>query len=220
MKIGEVRSKIDELNWARQEFTGGTREENRRTDLSGILGPLVATVESLEIPARFTRDIEAREHALEAAATVLQRWEQSREVPKDDANDVAPVPVLFDVFVKVKVANLNKQNTLDEYIELVNANDYLIREYKVVEIATLTDKQYSVFATSLLTDRAWLAGKGGTSSRANLCDFNEVWELSDDEMARYRAESYDVCIAVQCAGKRTIYVDPQGYNYARYVGLE
>ncbi len=74
MSINQIREAIERLNWNRHDATGGTREENKRTNLPAILAPHIATVMALEIPARFTRDIENRAHALQAAATVIANW--------------------------------------------------------------------------------------------------------------------------------------------------
>jgi len=85
MKIADIRSTIESLNWSRQNATGGTRDENKRTDLAAILAPRIVAVQNLVIPERFTRDIENRRHALDAANNVIYRWALSRvEQPADD----------------------------------------------------------------------------------------------------------------------------------------
>ena len=72
--ITQIRAAIETLNWNRRDATGGTVDENKRTQLPTILAPHIAKVKALDIPARFTRDIENRAHALEAAAAVIERW--------------------------------------------------------------------------------------------------------------------------------------------------
>jgi hypothetical protein len=74
MNIAQIRTAIEALNWNRHDATGGTVEENKRTQLPAILAPHIAKVKALDIPARFKRDIENRDHALAAAATVIERW--------------------------------------------------------------------------------------------------------------------------------------------------
>ena len=74
MKIKEIRDTIARLNWNRQDATGGTRDENRRTNLPIILASHITAVEALEIPPRFLRDIEDRSHAIQRAKLAIERW--------------------------------------------------------------------------------------------------------------------------------------------------
>jgi hypothetical protein len=87
MKIAEIRNTIDSLNWARQDATGGTATENRRTRLDVCLAPHIAAVKALVIPERFTRDIERQQNALQHAETVLARWSESQDVKAESASD-------------------------------------------------------------------------------------------------------------------------------------
>lgn len=89
MKIAEIRNVIDSLNWARQEFTGGTRTENRRTRLDTILAPNIAAVKALEIPARFARDIQSQQDALRYAESALARWSESQETSGEKTDSVS-----------------------------------------------------------------------------------------------------------------------------------
>lgn len=59
----------------------------------------------------------------------------------------------------------------------------------------LTDAEYDAFANALLEDRDWLAGHGGHRD------------------GRRRV------VAVSAPGRRTLFVDPSGGSYGRYVGI-
>lgn len=85
MSIAEIRNAIRTANWNRSDATGGTREENARTNLPAILLPQVTILEALEIPPRFARDIENRATALAGITAVLARWNVARDV-------IAPLP--------------------------------------------------------------------------------------------------------------------------------
>lgn len=76
--IAQIRDAIQTLNWVRRDATGGTREENKRTNLPLALGSHIARVTALVIQSRFTRGIESRTDSLDAAATVLARWEANQ----------------------------------------------------------------------------------------------------------------------------------------------
>ena len=59
----------------------------------------------------------------------------------------------------------------------------------------LTEAEYDAFANTLLEDRDWLAGHGGHRD------------------GRRRV------VAVSAPGRRTLFVDPSGGSYGRYVGI-
>ena len=59
----------------------------------------------------------------------------------------------------------------------------------------LTAAEYDAFANTLLADRNWLAGRGGY------------------ENGRRKV------VEVSAPGRTTLYVDPSGFSYARYVGV-
>ena len=80
MTIAEIRDAIRTANWNRRDATGGTREENARTNLPAVLLPHLATLEALEIPPRFGRDIEDRASAIAGINAVLARWHAARSV--------------------------------------------------------------------------------------------------------------------------------------------
>ena len=59
----------------------------------------------------------------------------------------------------------------------------------------LTEAEYDAFANTLLQDRDWLAGLGGHAN------------------GRRRV------VAVSAPGRTTVFVDPSGSRYGRYVGI-
>ena len=80
MKISDIRVTIDCLRWHRVDATGGTVDENKRTQLPKILAPHIATVRALEIPPRFARDIEMQREQLEYAARAIARWHDNNGI--------------------------------------------------------------------------------------------------------------------------------------------
>lgn len=66
---------------------------------------------------------------------------------------------------------------------------------EVVDTKEMTAAEYDAFVTSPMTSRVWLAGKGG-------------WKNKNVRRA----------IAVTAPERETIYVDPSGADYGRYVG--
>lgn len=70
--------------------------------------------------------------------------------------------------------------------------------FEPIEIAwrkELTEAEYDAFALTLLEDRDWLAGLGG------------------------HADGRRRVVAVSAPGRKTVFVDPSGSRYGRYVGI-
>ena len=73
------------------------------------------------------------------------------------------------------------------------SGDYLVY---VTETRTMTPEEFDGFAANLLVSRDWLAGKGGYL----------------DHATRHVVE-------VKAENRKTLYVDPSGSAYGRYVGI-
>ena len=70
--------------------------------------------------------------------------------------------------------------------------------FEPIEIAwrkALTEAEYDAFANTLLQDRDWLAGLGG------------------------HGDGCRRVVAVSAPGRTTVFVDPSGSSYGRYVGI-
>jgi hypothetical protein len=65
---------------------------------------------------------------------------------------------------------------------------------QVSEIREMTEAEYDAFIARPLAKREWLAGKGGYQGNIKQA------------------------IALVCPGRETLYVDPSGSDYGRYVG--
>ena len=118
-----------------------------------------------------------------------------------------------DFIVNAKWANLNKNNEIGEYCyEVYMKNDYTVSKMRVIEVVTLNIEEWYGFKNGLLNERAWLEGKGGTE---------EVFTLVDEKEQLYKKTYQMVGLLVQLEDTfEMVAVDPEGYNYARYVGIE
>jgi hypothetical protein len=114
---------------------------------------------------------------------------------------------------------LNKQNDIDDYRRGLASGEYLTQPIEVVETVNLGAGDYDEFTSSLMTRRGWLAGKGGVATDAPGLEDVSPWQLDESERRRWISMRYLHVIAVAAPGRPTIYVDPQGYDYARYVGF-
>ena len=86
-----------------------------------------------------------------------------------------------------------KPCTLDEVLH--NSDSSAPLESITIELRKeLTTAEYDAFADTLLEDRDWLAGRGG------------------------HADGHRRVVEVSAPGRTTLYVDPSGGSYGRYVG--
>jgi hypothetical protein len=122
-----------------------------------------------------------------------------------------------NVFVKAHFCRI-KVNALHK------AKVYLSEGYgevdlcKITEAVTMTAEEYDAFVLSLATSRPWLADKGGASSHVEPMPLpSHQWP--EAFMKEWKAQSFRLVLSVWAPGRETIYVDPQGYDYVRYVGM-
>jgi len=127
----------------------------------------------------------------------------------------------------VKFPKLNKNETISQYRQELQ-RDYDTQRVLVNEIMLFNGTDFHAVCNNFLTDFDWLSGKGGFNS-----DYNPVDENGDTlpqdrlfggaypkELEAWRSQSYTIgLLCVNTANDEMIVVDPEGYNYARYVGF-
>lgn len=117
-------------------------------------------------------------------------------------------------------ANLNKNCTLEEYKTEVSKGDYEMENVKVAREVNFTNNDdYNNFCNLLLNDFSFLSGMGGTSTDDNrIQSWEDYSNMSKEEQSTVKFYLNDT-VAILLNGVLQFVVDPQGYNYARYVGL-
>ena len=97
----------------------------------------------------------------------------------------------------VKIYMVRKPSDIDEVMELCRRYNNQAEEVTVSEMVNLPPVWYNVVCRAPLDDYIFLSGKG--------C---------------YDDENHRQVVALQCTGKPTLYVDPSGSSYCRYMGIE
>ena len=106
--------------------------------------------------------------------------------------------------------------------------DYTTHQVRVDEIMLFTGANFQVFCNNFLTDFDWLAGKGEYGSNYNPTDEDGQTLSHDklfggaypDELAAWRKQYFTIGIlCINTDTSEMIVVDPEGYDYARYVGF-
>ncbi|MBC1920289.1 hypothetical protein HCJ46_16135 [Listeria booriae] len=110
-----------------------------------------------------------------------------------------------------------KVNTMQE--ALVDANATIDR-YKIIEFVSLEEEAFCEFACGFLEEYPFLAGKGDIGCDLEVFQGRDYAWLSKEERQLYNEFCYRECVAVHCPTQRLCFVvDPQGYEYARYVHI-
>ena len=125
-------------------------------------------------------------------------------------------------FVTAKFADLNKNDNIGDYVEQIKNKKFDINRVRVCYEVKLSLTQWNEFCTALLDSHAAFDGKGGNSSDFQLPDGIDFLNIFNhpELLKKWQSQSYiDNAILVSC-GWQSVIVDPQGYDYARYVGLD
>lgn len=141
--------------------------------------------------------------------------------PPAPTRAVVPFVPAVGMRVRALFARLNRRPTLAEYREECSfagrANEDLCQ---IERIWQFTPAEWDAFTVNLLADDPRIAGQGGTRSDANLPADWEFLTGTDAERGEFLEHAYRLVILVAAPGRETFLVDPQGYQYARHVGLD
>lgn len=96
-----------------------------------------------------------------------------------------------------KIYMVRKPSDFEEVKELCRRYNMQAEEVTVTEMVNMPPVWYDAVCQNPLDDYIFLSGKGG-----------------------YDDENHRQVVALQCPGKPTLYVDPSGSSYCRYMGIE
>ena len=91
---------------------------------------------------------------------------------------------------------VRKPSDIDEVIELCRRYAAQAEEVVIVETVNLPPVWYNAICQNPLDNYIFLSGKGGYD------------------------ENHRQVVELKCAGKPSLYVDPSGSSYCRYMGIE
>lgn len=117
-----------------------------------------------------------------------------------------------DCFIDAEWFTNSKEDRFSNYIRSARQAE----KTKIDRVVVMTPDDMSVFMMSLLDSYSFLKGQGGTGSHFDTD--KKFFELSESERRQWMANSFAVSVAIT-DGKRLILVNPEGYDYARYVGV-
>lgn len=121
--------------------------------------------------------------------------------------------------LKLDQPKMNKNNTIEEYTkQLLDVTEYDTVNARCYEVIVMNNKEYNEFKNNLLKNYKFLEGlQCGTGSDCDNIEKEHVWEFTEEEMNRWKAQSFRV--ATMIYNKDTdekFYINTEGYSYARY----
>jgi hypothetical protein len=150
-----------------------------------------------------------------------QREEEKKQIENVynsiTVNDLKETEQYF--IIGSEFANLNKNNTLDQYKEEIEKGRYSLEDVKVTKEIHFNDQEaLSYFSNLLLHDFDFLTNTGGSYTDDNrINSMTDYYNMDEEEKKTVKWNLQGV--AVYFSGKLQFVVDAQGYSYARYVGL-
>lgn len=122
--------------------------------------------------------------------------------------------------LKCDTTNASKEDTINGYTNDYN-EEIEVKHYrencKVARNIYFDSATYEMFINQLLDDYTFLSGMGGTATDDNriICmeDYQRMSKEEKDSVEWYNNK----CVAIYCDNTLKIIVNPEGYNYARYV---
>lgn len=116
-------------------------------------------------------------------------------------------------------ADLNKNNTMDQYIAEVEKGKYSLENVKVTkEVHFNSLEALENFSNMLLNDFDFLTNTGGSFTEDNrINSMTDFYNMDEEERDSVQWNLYGV--AIYFNNELQFIVDAQGYSYARYVGL-
>ena len=111
-----------------------------------------------------------------------------------------------------------KHCTLKDAQKRIKDGGYLLQRYEVSETITVSPEEFDSLSENLMAERDYLLGKGGSNSDTMPENENHfTWTNAD--WRRYGFGMYRLMVLVT-DGTNKLLIDPQGYNYARYVAFD
>jgi len=139
---------------------------------------------------------------------------------KEIFNNGRAVAALRPKFEFGYFARLNKNEHIEDYIDGIASGAYDHEKVLVIKKVTLSNEDYESFTHDFMSNHDFIAGLGGHNSTYEPDrEIENFYEMTEEEQELYRLEMYRECVKVFNADGEFVFIDPQGYDYARYVGL-
>lgn len=161
---------------------------------------------------------EAEQKAREEARAKYDAWRTDAETAIYNDITVEDIPEEKQPYITGLAGGIGKESTLDELRETIAERIAEPEEAAISrKVIFKTETVFSDFCKLFLDDFSFLEGKGGTASDdIRLKDYEMYNRLTPEQRESIKFYNSD-CIAVYVGDALRLVINPQGYNYARYV---
>lgn len=123
------------------------------------------------------------------------------------------------LYISGLVGGIGKECSIDELNESINDNYIHIQDALITRVVTFHSVDtFERFNKLYLHDFAFLSSMGGTASEDVRLEGLDFFNLNEEQRATIELYSSN-CVAIYLDDSLKLVIDPQGYNYARYVYL-
>lgn len=171
------------------------------------------------------REREEREFQERMAQMEVERAESAkREAERQRRHEIiesgAMVQDVNYFVLGCDTTNTRKEDSVNGYTDDCGG-EYEVKHHrencKVARNVYFDSATYEMFANQLLDDYSFLAGMGGSATDDNRVNCDEDYQRMSKE-ERETVEWYNIeCVAIYCDNVLKLIINPEGYDYARYV---
>ena len=163
------------------------------------------------------RKYEEEQREREAAAEAYQKREAAAlDLIKNNVT-VEDLDERKQIYISDIVGGIGKECNIEELENEIAENPHYCDALITRAVTFKTAEAFRAFCDFLLCDFDFLAGFGGTASEdVRLENVREFWQLTEEQRETVKFFNNN-CVAVFSPAGLELVVDPQGYNYARYV---
>jgi len=173
--------------------------------------------EAARIEAEEDAKREAEQKEAEEARAAYEKW--SKEATENIYNNVSveDLPEQEQIYITNCLGGIGKECNLDELTETINRCPTKC-DCVIDRFVTFTDRAaFDDFNKMYMHDFIFIAGKGGSATEdIRVNDYDTYIHLTAEQ--REQIKIYSVhCVGIVFDGELQSVIDPQGYNYSRYV---
>lgn len=169
---------------------------------------------------REERELQDRMTQREIERAEAAKREEERKTCHKIIENGAEVKEVSYFVLGCDATNTNKEDTVYGYTDNCEGVHEVIHHRENCKVARevhFTPESYKLFANQLMDDYSFLAGMGGSTTNDRRVNTMTDYQMMSEE-ERNTVEWYNHnCVAIFCGDELKLVIDPQGFNYARYV---
>jgi hypothetical protein len=177
-------------------------------------------VKKAEVVA-LTVEVEVKEEVKEE----VQEVAEIAPVETVEASEVVEMTIKSDEVTEEDIKKAYFVRKPSTAREVMTSEYKSFERYAIKEEYTVSSKEFYDLCLNFCVDNDLFADfTGGTYSTTDPTEENDTrkwFELTQEERDQWQKGAYRACVKVSSKGSKfSLIIDPQGYNYARYVAIE